>query len=126
MPNQELKLSRIGQVGIMVHDLEAATAFYRDKLGMQHLFTAAGMAFFSLGEVRLMLGQGSGTGPLPTFLYYRVGDIHAAYATLKSRGVTPVEEPEMAYRAGKQELWLAIVKDMDGNLVSLMQEKAVG
>src|SRR5690349_19319554 len=110
MKSQELKLNRIGQVGIMVHDLEAATAFYRDKLGMQHLFTAAGMAFFSLGEVRLMLGQGSGTGPLPTFLYYRVDDIHAAYATLKARGVTPVEEPEMAYRAGNQELWLAIVK----------------
>jgi predicted enzyme related to lactoylglutathione lyase len=92
---------------------------------MQHLFTAAGMAFFSLGDVRLMLGQASGTeqSPCPTFLYYRVDDIHAAYETLKRRGVTPFEEPEMAYSAGGVELWLAIVKDMDGNLVALMCEK---
>jgi len=122
---QDLKLNRIGQVGIMVKDLDAATAFYRDKLGMQHLFTAAGMAFFDLSGVRLMLGQGSSTDQshAPTFLYYVVDDIQAAYKTLKQRGVTPFEEPEMAYRAGGVELWLAIVKDMDNNLVALMCEK---
>ena|SRR5579864_9184826 len=126
-PVQQLKLSRIGQVGIMVKNLEEATAFYRDKLGMQHLFTAAGMAFFDLGGVRLMLGQASHTDQshAPTFLYYVVDDIHGAFQTLKDRGVTPFEEPEMAYRAGGVELWLAIVKDMDNNMVALMQEKKV-
>ena len=127
-PREDLKLSRIGQIGIMVKDLEKATAFYRDKLGMQHLFSAAGMAFFSLGDVRLMLGQASGTeqNPCSTFMYYRVDDIHVAFEVLKQRGVTPFEEPEMAYSAGGVELWLAIVKDMDENLVALMCEKRVG
>ena len=125
---QELKLSRVGQVGIMVKELEAAVAFYRDKLGLKHLFTAPGMAFFDLGDIRLMLGQA--TEPehagSSTFLYYRVDDIHAAYETLKARGVPAVEDPELAHRASGMELWLAQLKDMDGNPVVLLSEKRTG
>ena len=39
----DLHLDRIAQVGMMVKDLDAATAFYRDKLGVKHLFTVPGM-----------------------------------------------------------------------------------
>lgn len=125
---QELKLNRVSQIGIMVKELEAAVAFYRDKLGIKHLFTAPGMAFFELGDQRLMLGQASGpehTGT-STFLYYRVDDIHEAYATLKARGVPAVEDPELAHRTPGMELWLAQLKDMDGNPVVLLSEKRTG
>jgi methylmalonyl-CoA/ethylmalonyl-CoA epimerase len=122
---QDLKITRVGQIGIMVRNLDQAMEFYRDKLGIQHLFTAGGMAFFSLGEVRLMLGQAGPKDPSTTFLYYRVDDIDAAYQTLKKRGVTAIEAPELAHRAGNTELWLAILKDMDGNVLALMCEKAV-
>ena len=125
MQSTDLALNRIGQVGILVQDLDAAVAFYRDKLGMQHLFTAAGMAFFGLGDVRLMLGQAQTGQPASTFLYYKVDDIHAAFAALKARGVSTVEEPELAHRAGNMELWLAFLKDLDGNLLALMSEKTV-
>ena len=122
----ELQLDRIGQLGIMVKDLESAVAFYRDKLGVKHLFTAPGMAFFDLGGIRLMLGQASLESPATTFLYYKVDDIHSAFAALKARGVPVVEDPELAHRTPQMELWLAQFKDMDGNPVVLMSEKKTG
>jgi catechol 2,3-dioxygenase-like lactoylglutathione lyase family enzyme len=48
-------ISRGGQIAINVHDLDRATAFYRDKLGLSLLFTAGKLAFFDCGGVRLML-----------------------------------------------------------------------
>ena len=49
-------LSDIGQIGLTVSDLEKAVAFYRDTLGLKHLFSAPpGLAFFDVGNVRLML-----------------------------------------------------------------------
>lgn len=43
-------LDRIGQIALEAADVEAAVQFYRDRLGMTHLFTTPGpapMAFFS-------------------------------------------------------------------------------
>jgi len=51
-----LGIKNIGQISIIVHDLERATAFYRDTLGLPLLFTAPNLAFFDCGGVRLMLG----------------------------------------------------------------------
>ena len=50
-----MALGALGQVHISVTDVEASVAFYRDVLGMTHLFTVPGqpMAFFQSGEVRL-------------------------------------------------------------------------
>lgn len=122
---QDLRLTRIGQIGMMVKDLDAATAFYRDKLGVKHLFTAPGMAFFDVGGIRLMLGQATAEYPAATFLYYMVDDIDSAAAVLKARGITQAEAPELAHRAPGMELWLSQFRDMDGNVVFLMCEKKV-
>lgn len=121
----DLHLDRLGQVGMMVKDLDAAVAFYRDRLGVKHLFTAPGMAFFDVGGIRLMLGQATAEYPPATFLYYKVDDIDSAATTLKARGVTQVEAPELAHRAPGMELWLAQFKDLDGNVMFLMCEKKV-
>src|SRR5919199_6461770 len=53
----EFSLSQIRQIAVPVNDLERATAFYRDKLGMKYLFTANGMAFFDMSGIRLMLAR---------------------------------------------------------------------
>jgi catechol 2,3-dioxygenase-like lactoylglutathione lyase family enzyme len=52
-------LTGIGQLHITVSDLETSVAFYRDVLGLPHLFTVEGqpMAFFQAGSVRLYLGE---------------------------------------------------------------------
>ena len=125
MSSDTLALDRIAQVGMMVKHLDSAVAFYRDKLGVKHLFTAPGMAFFDVGGIRLMLGQATTEYPAATFLYYKVDDIDAAASTLHSRGVKMIEAPELAHRAPGMELWLSQFRDMDGNVVFLMSEKKV-
>ena len=49
----------VGQIHITVTDLDRSVAFYRDVLGLEHLFTVPGqpMAFFDAGGVRLYLGR---------------------------------------------------------------------
>jgi methylmalonyl-CoA/ethylmalonyl-CoA epimerase len=121
----DVRLSDIGQIAINVHDVDAATAFYRDTLSMQHLFNAPRMAFFQCGSVRLMLG----IAETPEFdhpssvIYYRVGDIGAAHRTLAGRGVVFEGEPHCVHRAADYELWLAFFRDPDRNFLALMEER---
>ncbi len=45
--NPTFALRDIGQIGLAVTDLEKAVAFYRETLGLKHLFSAPpGLAFF--------------------------------------------------------------------------------
>jgi len=46
----KLALSDLGQIGLTVGNLEKAVSFYRDTLGLKHLFSAPpGLAFFGVG-----------------------------------------------------------------------------
>ena len=87
--NAGVALSQIGQIAINVRDLDRATAFYRDVLGMTFLFTVPAMAFFQCGDVRVMLGemeQPEHQHPA-SIVYYRVADIEVAHEALVARGV---------------------------------------
>ncbi len=81
----DFSISEIGQIAVIVHDLERAVLFYRDVLGLQFLFEAPGMAFFQCGGVRLMLGlpEKPEYDHPASIIYYRVGDIDSAYETLR-------------------------------------------
>lgn len=118
-------LGEIGQIAITVGDLDAAVAFYRDKLGMALLFTAPGMAFFDLGPVRLMLGtsEREDLDHRASIIYYRVRDIEAAARVLRDRGVEFEHEPRLAHPGDDHDLWLAFIRDMEGNYLGLMEEK---
>ena len=49
-------LDRIKQIAIPVNSVEEAKSFYRDTLGLRHLFDAPpALSFFDCGGVRLML-----------------------------------------------------------------------
>ena len=121
-------LSQIGQIAVSVADLERATDFYRDKLGMKYLFTANGMAFFDNGGIRLMLSRLEGTpGPRAnSVIYFKVGDIREGYKTLSGRGVRFEEPPELAAKTEKFDLWLACFKDSEDNTLCLMSEVPTG
>ena len=117
-------LARIGQIGVTVHDLDRAVAFYRDRLGMRFLFQVPNLAFFDCDGVRLMLG-------LPerpehdhpgSILYFAVGDLSAAHATLTARGVAFLDEPHLIARMPDHELWMAFFTDTEGNSLALMSE----
>lgn len=117
-------LSRIGQIAVSVSDLERATVFYRDKLGMRYLFTAHGMAFFDNDGIRLMLArpEGAVTAPKNSVIYFKVDDIQRGYKTLSGRGVKFEERPELAAKTEKFDLWLACFKDSENNDLCLMSE----
>jgi methylmalonyl-CoA/ethylmalonyl-CoA epimerase len=111
-------LKGIGQIAINVHDIERATAFYRDVLGIRFLFSAPPqLAFFELGGISLMLSPAEN----PEFdhpssiLYFDVDDIRAAHATLKERGVVLLDEPHRVHRDGVRELWMSAFRDTEGN-----------
>ncbi len=122
----ETKLSEIGQIAMTVGDVGKALPFYRDALGLTFLFSPAPtLAFLSAGSVRIMLStpQGAGTVGSNAILYFKVVDIDAVYEAIVSRGATAEREPELAARMPDHELWIAFVRDPDGNLVGLMEEK---
>ena len=115
-------LKGIGQIAINVHDIERATAFYRDVLGIRFLFSAPPqLAFFEIGGISLMLSPAEN----PEFdhpsslLYFDVDDIRAAHATLKEKGVEFLDEPHRVHKDGERELWLTAFRDTEGNTFAL-------
>jgi methylmalonyl-CoA/ethylmalonyl-CoA epimerase len=124
--NPGFGLSVIGQIGLTVSDLEKAAHFYRDLLGMKHLFTAPpAMAFFAAGDVRLMLScaEKPDSEKFTCAVYFKVADIQAARDTLASRGISFEVEPHRLAKMPDHELWMAFFRDPDRNLLALMCEK---
>ena len=121
-----MALGALGQLHISVTDVDRSVSFYRDVLGLPHLFTVPGqpMAFFQAGDVRLYLGvPESAEFTSRCVLYFRVEEIDSETARLRAAGVT-VGDPQVVHRDGATELWLAGLTDPDGHHVILMQERA--
>ena len=119
-------LGELGQVGFTVSDVEKSVSFYRDTLGLKHLFSAPpGLAFFAAGAVRLMLSRPEKpeSARFTSALYFKVVDIKEAHDSLASRGVVFEAEPHQVARMPDHELWMAFFRDPDRNLLGLMCEK---
>ncbi|HEV2323938.1 MAG TPA: VOC family protein [Terracidiphilus sp.] len=117
-----VQFDKIGQVAIGVHDPSQAKDFYQNVLGMKLLFEAGGMAFFQCGEVRLMIGPTDAPPSSRTILYFRVANILEAHATLSERNVDFVQPPHLVAKMPDHELWIAFLKDPDGNTLGMMSE----
>lgn len=118
-------LSEIGQIAIIVGDVPKATAFYRDVFGLKFLFPAGPtMAFFAAGSVRIMLTtpQGAGEVGKNSILYFKVADIAAAHAAVVARGAQKEGDPRLIAKMPDHELWMAAVRDPEGNVIELMSE----
>ncbi len=125
MAEHDLSQSRIGQIAVVVQDLDRAVAFYRDTLGMKFLFQAPPkLAFFDCGGVRLMLDvpEEEEFKHPASILYYKVDDIQATWSTLRDRGVEFRDEPHMVARMPDHELWMTFFRDTEGNTLALMSE----
>jgi methylmalonyl-CoA/ethylmalonyl-CoA epimerase len=132
-------IGRLNHVAIVVPDLDAATAVYRDTLGAsvsapvampEHGVTTV---FVDLGNSKVELLQPLGEdSPIARFLErnpgggmhhvcYEVDDIHAAARTLASRGARVLGDGAPRIGAhGKPVLFLH-PKDFCGTLVELEQ-----
>jgi len=118
-------LGSIGQISRHVRDLNAAVTWYRDVLGLKHLFTFGTLAFFDCHGIRLFLSAGDKEQGEPgdSILYFRTDNIEAAYHQLSARGVTFRGAPHMIHRheSGVEE-WMAFFEDIDGKLLALMSQ----
>ena len=124
--NTEHRLSDIRQIAITVSDVGTALPFYRDVLGLSFLFSpSSNLAFLAAGSVRLMLTtpQGAGTAGQNSILYFTVTDICAAHAAIVERGARNERAPNLTAKMPDHELWIGFVRDPDGNLIGLLEEK---
>jgi predicted enzyme related to lactoylglutathione lyase len=118
-----VQLNDIGQIALTVLDLARAKDFYQNTLGMKFLFDAGTMAFFQCGSIRLMIGSSEEAVPLGgTILYFKVLDIQNVYGALARKGVDFIQPPHLVARMPDHELWMAFLKDPEGNTLGLMSE----
>ena len=118
-------ITRLGQIAINAKDVERATAFYQDVLGLKLLFKVPpGLAFFDCGGVRLMLDRAEKLefDHLSSVLYFALPDIRSAYGKLKDRGVRFDDEPHVIASMPTHDLWMTFFRDSEDNLLALMSE----
>jgi DNA-binding CsgD family transcriptional regulator/catechol 2,3-dioxygenase-like lactoylglutathione lyase family enzyme len=118
-------LGALGQIARTVRDVKQSEAWYRDVLGLPHLFTFGKFAFFDCGGTRLMLSETAEAPAAESILYWRVADIAASHAALQARGVDFVNAPHMIHKhATGVEEWLAAFKDGEGRPLALISQVA--
>lgn len=122
-----IELGPLGQIARSVRDTAESERWYRSVLGLPHLYTFGQLAFFDCGGVRLMLSGLDEVQKADSVLYFRVGDIEAAYRDLARRGVRFLQPPHMIHRyADGVEEWMAFFEDNEGGPLALMAQKMSG
>jgi len=118
----QIALNSIGQIAILVKDVARATDFYRDRLGMKHLFSTGTLAFFDCGGIRLMLDKPEKPDMGTSIIYFKVPEINQAHREMKARGVEFLDSPHLIARLPDHELWMTFFRDSEGNTLGIMSE----
>lgn len=112
-------LGAVGQVARSVANIDDATRWYREVLGLRFLYAFGKLAFFDCDGLRLFLAEGEGAAA--SILYFRVPDIHGATQALQQRGVEFIDAPHLIHRhADGSEEWMAFFNDNEGRPLALM------
>lgn len=116
------ELGPVGQIARTVKDIRSAERFYREVVGLPHLYTFGRLAFFDCGGVRLFLSEGDGKDGA-SILYFRVGDVHKAAKDLAARGAAVTHAPHMIHKhADGVEEWMAFFNDDEGRPLAVMAQ----
>src|SRR6516165_12543938 len=117
------ELGSLAQIARTVKDIKQSEVWYRDVLGLPHLFTFGTFSFFDCGGVRLYLSQAQADAGPESILYFRVDDINRAHAELSAKGVEFLNAPHLIHRHpdGTEE-WLSMFKDIEGRPLALMSQ----
>jgi len=119
----DAKITKVGQISRTVTDIKQAEAWYRDALGLQHLYTFGTLAFFDCGGTRLFLTQGEQAPGAESILYFYVDDIAAARDALAGRGIAFTHPPHRIHtHADGTEEWMAFFADPEGRPLALMSQ----
>ena len=115
---------------ILATDLAVAMEFYSDRIGLEVLIESDDFLTFKCGgDSRLVVTRSSsGTSEPQTKASWRVSDLAAELAELRSRGVRIEEydEPGMKTVDGIADVGFALAAwfvDPDGNSIGLLQFK---
>lgn len=118
-----LELGAIGQISRRVSNIGDAERWYREVLGLKHLYTFGKLAFFDCGGVRLFLEEGDGATQPQSVIYFQAPDIRTAYAQLREKGVEFESPPHLIHRhANGMEEWMAFFHDNEGRLLAIMSQ----
>lgn len=121
-----VEIGAIGQISRSVADIKRAEHWYREVLGLRHLYTFGNLAFFDCAGTRLMLAQEGSPSAAESILYFRVPDIAQAHTRMQERGVEFMNAPHMVHRhADGKEEWMAVFKDPEGRPLAIMAQTPV-
>ena len=115
------------QVAQHADDLDRATKFYTETLGLPLIARFGPLVFVDLGGTRLLLEEAAP----PAMIYLEVPDLEATLARLRKAEVEVVAEPHDiltdtdrvfggAWRVEAQ----AFIRDSEGNLVGLVAHRS--
>jgi methylmalonyl-CoA/ethylmalonyl-CoA epimerase len=123
-----LSLNRIGQIALAVSDVDRAEAFYRDTLGLRHLYRFGDLTFFDCAGIRLLLEKAHDPANLNhgSPIYFACADISLTARELTGRGAAFNGPPHLIARMDDHDLWMAFFTDPDGHTLALMQEAPKG
>jgi predicted enzyme related to lactoylglutathione lyase len=115
-------IESLAGVIIWTENLDRLSNFYQDSLNMKPHSVRPGFVAFQFGDTRLSLGKhnnvvGQSEEPYRIMVNLGVSDIHEAFRTLESRGVSFIRSPEKEHWGG----WVATFFDPDGNLLQLLE-----
>jgi methylmalonyl-CoA/ethylmalonyl-CoA epimerase len=118
------EVAGLHQVAQHVEDLDRAVSFYEHVLGLRLIarFDPPGLAFFELGDTRLLLEAGAPSA----LLYLRVADPAATAERLRQHGVEIEQEAHVIHHdadgqfgpSGEDEV-MAFFRDSEQNLLGL-------
>lgn len=125
-------ISKIGYVIVFVRDMERATAFYRDAIGLELGEASPGWTEFKLEGTTLALHVNPALPPVPAPLadpseikgvpqeiVFHASDPLAVRASLASRGIN-VAKPKVVHEAGPDQVGISCMfEDVDGNRLSV-------
>lgn len=110
------------QVFLPCTELARSVAFYKDTLRLPLLFETNGMAFFQLGNLRLMLGEPREGQPTMAGggIYIDAPDLPAVVRDMEGRGIEFRGPAQVLQSTEDGDLTLRSLLDPDGNLIALM------
>lgn len=117
-------IQRIGQIAVPVKNIERATEFYKEVLGLPLLFNTESMAFFDCNGQRLLLSlpEKDEYANSSSVIYFQVEDIKKSVEKLSEKGVSFIDQPHVVAKMGNTETWMTFFNDTEGNTHALMCE----
>ncbi|QPC47887.1 VOC family protein [Mangrovibacillus cuniculi] len=119
-----ISISKVGQIGIPVKNVDRAISFYHETLGLSLLFQTDTMAFLESNGLRILLSlpEKEEYATASSVVYFQVDDIEDTYDQLAKKKVVFRGEPHVVSKMGNVETWMVFFYDTEGNTHAFISE----